>query len=140
MLAGAIELLVFSEQFCTELDVVDVQSQRIDRFGVCMRGTERNRERERERRRESQREREGERETSHLTSTCFHCYSSINVFPTHFYCPYTSPQSHLVQVKAKDTKRELFYCMMASITTLWCCVGPMKRYCRPGSPYRRVTS
>ena len=31
--AGAIELSVFSEYYHIELDVVDVQSQRIDRFG-----------------------------------------------------------------------------------------------------------
>ena len=30
---GAIELSVFSEYYHIELDVVDVQSQRIDRFG-----------------------------------------------------------------------------------------------------------
>ena len=30
---GAIELSVFSEHFSTELDVVDIQTQRIDRFG-----------------------------------------------------------------------------------------------------------
>ena len=32
--AGAIELSVFSEHYKVELDVVDVQSQRIDRFGT----------------------------------------------------------------------------------------------------------
>lgn len=32
--SGAIELAVFSEHFRTELDVVDVQTQRIDRFGL----------------------------------------------------------------------------------------------------------
>lgn len=32
--AGAIELSVFSEYYKVELDVVDVQSQRIDRFGT----------------------------------------------------------------------------------------------------------
>ena len=31
--AGAIELMIFSEHFSTELDVVDIQTQRIDRFG-----------------------------------------------------------------------------------------------------------
>ena len=31
--SGAIELLVFSEHYLTELDVVDIQTQRIDRFG-----------------------------------------------------------------------------------------------------------
>ncbi len=30
---GAIELAVFSEYYRTELDVVDIQTQRIDRFG-----------------------------------------------------------------------------------------------------------
>ena len=30
---GAIELMIFSEHFSTELDVVDIQTQRIDRFG-----------------------------------------------------------------------------------------------------------
>ena len=30
---GAIELSVFSEHFETEIDVVDVQTQRIDKFG-----------------------------------------------------------------------------------------------------------
>ena len=32
---GAIELSIFSEYYQIELDVVDVQSQRIDRFGEC---------------------------------------------------------------------------------------------------------
>ena len=31
---GAIELAVYSDHFKTELDVVDIQSQRIDRFGT----------------------------------------------------------------------------------------------------------
>ena len=31
--AGAIELTVFSEHYKVELDVVDIQTQRIDRFG-----------------------------------------------------------------------------------------------------------
>ena len=31
--AGAIELTVLSEHFKVELDVVDIQTQRIDRFG-----------------------------------------------------------------------------------------------------------
>lgn len=33
---GAIELSIFSEYYQIELDVVDVQSQRIDRFGQCV--------------------------------------------------------------------------------------------------------
>lgn len=32
--AGAIELKVFSEYYKIELDVVDIQTQRIDRFGT----------------------------------------------------------------------------------------------------------
>ena len=31
--AGGIELTVFSAHFKVELDVVDIQSQRVDRFG-----------------------------------------------------------------------------------------------------------
>ena len=34
LIAGAIELSVFSEHYKVELDVVDVQTQRIDRFGT----------------------------------------------------------------------------------------------------------
>ena len=34
--AGAIELSVLSEHYQLELDVVDVQSQRIDRFGMSI--------------------------------------------------------------------------------------------------------
>ena len=30
---GAIELSIFSEYYGTELDVVDIQTQRVDRFG-----------------------------------------------------------------------------------------------------------
>jgi len=33
-LPGAIELSVFSEHYKVELDVVDIQTQRIDRFGT----------------------------------------------------------------------------------------------------------
>ena len=58
---------MFSEQFCTELDVVDVQSQRIDRFGVCMRGTGGEREKERERGREGEKERKREKERLHTS-------------------------------------------------------------------------
>ena len=32
-LSGGIELTVFSEHFRVELDVVDIQTQRVDRFG-----------------------------------------------------------------------------------------------------------
>ncbi len=35
IIVGAIEVSVFSEHYQTELDVVDIQTQRIDRFGKC---------------------------------------------------------------------------------------------------------
>ena len=34
--AGAIELSIFSEYYKTELDVVDIQTQRVDRFGKLL--------------------------------------------------------------------------------------------------------
>ena len=33
MYIGAIEVSIFSDHYQTELDVVDIQTQRIDRFG-----------------------------------------------------------------------------------------------------------
>ena len=36
LLLGAIELSIFSDFFQVELDVVDIQTQRIDRFGKYM--------------------------------------------------------------------------------------------------------